>query len=48
LDGEASLLLMPQAHFGLPCGWELQAGVGSVHQIGRVTPLAAFRLIREW
>jgi hypothetical protein len=48
LEGEASLLLMPQFHWGFTDDWQLQAGVGTQHVAGNVVPLAAFRLIREW
>jgi hypothetical protein len=48
LEGEGSLLLMPQVHWDFAPKWELQFGVGCQSIAGSSIALAAFRLIREW
>lgn len=48
LEGEGSLLLMPQVHWDFLPNWEIQFGVGMQAISGDTIGLAAFRLIREW
>jgi hypothetical protein len=48
LEGEGSLLLMPQVHWDFMPNWEIQFGVGMQAVSGDTIGLAAFRLIRTW
>jgi hypothetical protein len=48
LDGAATLLFMPQAHWKLGEHYSLQFGVGTRGAEGNFTGEAAFRLIREF
>lgn len=48
LEGEGSLLLMPQIHWTFRPGWEIQFGAGSQTIEASNIGLAGFRLVREW
>ena len=48
LEGDGSLLLMPQVHFEFSPQWEIQFGIGSQSVSGSTIGLAGFRLIRSW
>lgn len=48
LEGEGSLLLMPQVHYEVSPNWEIQFGAGSQAISGSLIGLAGFRIIRQW